>query len=66
VKGRIFLRPTWAARVERLLTLRRARGLPQPLARSGRFLVLEFVEGYRSTNGCRVARKRSRARKAGA
>jgi Ser/Thr protein kinase RdoA (MazF antagonist) len=45
VKGRIFPSPAWAARVERLLILRRARGLPQPLARSGRFLVLEFVEG---------------------
>jgi aminoglycoside phosphotransferase (APT) family kinase protein len=45
VKGRIFATPAWAARVERLLELPRAYGLPRPLRRSGRFMVLEFVEG---------------------
>ena len=45
VKGRIFPTARWAARIERLLSLPRAVGLPKPLCRSDRFMVLEFVEG---------------------
>ena len=45
VKGRIFPTARWAARIERLLSLPRAAGLPKPLCRLDRFMVLEFVEG---------------------
>ena len=45
VKGRIFPTARWAARIERFLSLPRAEGLPSPLCRLDRFMVLEFVEG---------------------